>query len=177
MDVIDDADLPFIDNFVFIDDFSGTGKSFINELKKNTSRYNGKNVYFITINIMISATRKIECYCRENNIKIIILSEFRQDKTFSRNLFDDNSKAKEEITTMSEDLIIPESEIMGFKKSQALVAFYNNTPNNTLGFIRYDTKKYNSIFPRRNDIVPGWINMKRARMARKTTNYNSKAEE
>ena len=55
----------------------------------------------------------------------------------------------------------------------ALVAFYNNTPNNTLGIIRYDTKSYTSLFPRKNDHVPHWMQLKKRKQGRTRANYNN----
>lgn len=174
MDAMEDDDWLHIDNIIFIDDFSGTGKSFTNELEKNTRRYENKNVYFITINIMTVAIENIQKYCSENNINITLLSAFKHEKVFNCDIFDNNEKAKAEITSVSKELKIPKNEILGYHKSQALIAFYNNTPNNTLGIIRYNTQTYISLFPRKDDKVPGWLEMKKKRMLRKTANYNNK---
>jgi hypothetical protein len=176
MDALDADDWQYIQNIVFIDDFSGSGKSFIDELKKNPDRYSGKNVFFITINSMILAIEQINAYCSENNIHIVLLSAFTQEKAFERNMFDDNSRAKDEIRTMSKDFQIPKNEIFGYQKGQALIAFYNNTPNNTLGFIRYDTETYKSLFPRRDDPVPTWMKLKKDKMKRSQTNYANKVD-
>lgn len=165
-----------IDNIVFIDDFSGSGKSFIDELSKEPSRYIGKNIYFITINIMRNAMETIKKYGEDNNLNIILLSAFEQGKAFERNLFIDNDAAKQEIETISKDFKIPSNQILGYKKSEALIAFYNNTPNNTLGFIRYDTESYKSIFPRKNDPIPSWMSLGENKSKRKIMNYNIKAK-
>lgn len=167
-------DFKYIENVVFIDDFSGSGKTFLDEIKKNPSIYKGKNIYFITINIMYKAVKAIEEYSETNGLNIILLSALKQEKAFERRLFCNDSDAKREIKEMSLEFKIPENEVMGFKKSQALIAFYNNTPNNTLGFIRYDTDTYNSIFPRNDDYVPQWLQLKKERMRRNKMNYNSK---
>jgi hypothetical protein len=69
---------------------------------------------------------------------------------------------------------IPPNEILGFKESESLMAFHNNTPNNTLGIFRFDTKNFKSIFPRNNDLKPNWYKMKCERERRKKQNYISK---
>ncbi len=176
MDVLDPEDWQHIENIVFIDDFSGSGDSFINELKKFPERYRSKNVYFITINTMINAAQKIKDYCKQNNILIVLLSAFNQKKAFESDLFEDNEKARQEINDMSKDLLIPQNERLGYKKTQALVVFYNNTPNNTLGFIRFNTDKYTSLFPRKNDEIPTWKEMRKKRHSRNAANYNNKVE-
>lgn len=166
----------YIENIVFIDDFSGTGKSFIDELSKDPSRYIDKKIYFITINIMSSAMEKIKKYGEDNSLNIILLSAFQQSKAFERDLFVDNDAAKKEIETISKDFKIPSEQILGYKKSEALIAFYNNTPNNTLGFIRYDTETYKSIFPRKNDPIPPWQSLGKSKGKRKIMNYIVKAK-
>lgn len=165
-----------INNIVFVDDFSGSGKSFIDELKKNPSRYANKNVFFITINIMENAITAINEYGKENNINIVLLSALKQKKAFERELFFDDNVARKEIENMSESFEIPNNEILGYLQTEALVAFYNNTPNNTLGFIRYDTKGYKSIFPRKNDPLPSWRYYEKNKSKRKKMNYTVKAK-
>lgn len=174
MDALEEEDWQYIQNVVFIDDFSGSGKSFIDELKRHPDRYKGKNVYFVAVNIMISAVGKINEYCKKNEINVVLLSAFSQEKAFERGLFDNDEEAKAEIRAMSSSLQIPKEEALGYHKGQALVAFYNNTPNNTLGFIRYDTDQYRSLFPRKNESVPTWMKMKRDRLSRSKTNYANK---
>lgn len=173
IDLLEDEDFQYIDNIVFIDDFSGSGKSFIDELKKKPERYKNKVVYFIVINVMYKALDEIQVYAKENNLEIVVLSAVQQGKAFERSLFEDDTAAKNMIVEMSKGLQIPKDDTLGFHKCQALVAFYNNTPNNTLGFIRYDTDEYKSIFPRKDDYVPGWMRMKKERLRRKQTNYNN----
>ena len=164
----------YIQNFVFIDDFCGSGKSFINELKKDPERYKNKNVFFITIHAMMQAFDSVRLYCSKAGINIILLSAFTQDKAFEQNYFEDNALAKNEVMNMSKILNIPKSARMGYDDSQSLVAFYNNTPNNTLGFIRYDTENYKSIFPRRKDHIPQWQVMTKRSHRRSMANYNNK---
>lgn len=176
MDVLDPEDWDYIQNIVFIDDFSGSGDTFISELKKCPDRYKGKSVYFITINTMIQAVRKINNYCSKNNISVVLLSIFNQEKAFERGLFEDDEKAKNEIREMSDSLLIPSEAIFGHKKTQALVVFYNNTPNNTLGFIRYNTDKYKALFPRRDASVPTWMKLRKERHRRNAANYRNRVE-
>lgn len=174
MDTIDEEFWKYIENIVFIDDFSGSGKSFTDELEKCPNRYKGKNIFFVTINIMLSATKKINDYCKEKGINVVLLSAFNQEKAFERDLFENNSKAKEEIKIISKKFDIPKNEIFGFRKGEALIVFYNNTPNNTLGIIRYNTKQYSSLFPRKDETIPDWAKMQREKIKRQNANYNNK---
>lgn len=173
LDLIRTEDWAYISNIIFIDDFSGTGKTFIDEIKKQPSRYFGKRVFFIVINIMQLAIDEINKFAKESGLEIVCLAFEIQSKAFERNLFADEFKAKANIEAMSKGLGIPTHHILGYKGTESLVAFYNNTPNNTLGFIRYDTENYRSIFPRRNDPKPSW-QMVDASKKRKAANYNNK---
>ena len=173
---IDDWQWGYVENIVFIDDFSGTGQSFIEELKKSGGRYYGKSIYFITICIMEDAIKKIKDYSREKNINIFPIYYYMQKKTFTRNLFKNNTDAKNLLIMLTEYLKIPKRESpLGFNESESLVAFHNNTPNNTLPVIRYDTEEYTSLFPRRHGKKPSWQRMKSEKKLRKNANYNNKS--
>ncbi|OQB13597.1 MAG: hypothetical protein BWY15_01672 [Firmicutes bacterium ADurb.Bin193] len=165
----------YVKNIVFIDDFSGTGKSIIKELKKNESRYIGKNIYFITICVMEDAIQKIKNYSKLKKMNIVPVFCFMHKKTFARELFENNEDAKDSFIALTTYLKIPEWEYpLGFEKSEALVAFHNNTPNNTLSIIRCDTKEYKSLFPRRHENKPFWDKMKSQSKGRKVANYKNK---
>lgn len=176
IDKLDIEDFEYIENIIYIDDFGGSGKTFITEIEKYPEKLKGKNVYYITINIMLSAINKIREFCDENGIKVVFLSTYEQKKAFNRNLFTDDERAKNEITEMSKELSISEHFILGFEGTQALVVFFNNTPNNTLGFIHDDSDNYKSIFPRRHDPKPTWMKYKENRIKKGKTNYNNKKE-
>lgn len=176
INAINDSQWDYVKNIVFIDDFSGTGQSFIKELQKSEERYCGKNIYFITICIMEDAINKIEDYSQKKNINISPIYYYIQKKTFTRDLFKDNTAAKNHLLMLTKYLKIPEREShLGFNESESLVAFHNNTPNNTLPVIRYDTEEYTSLFPRRHDRKPSWHSMKSEKKRRKTANYNNKS--
>lgn len=176
-DRIGDKAWACIENIVFIDDFSGSGDTFIDEIDRQPERYKNKNIYFIIIDIMRETIIRIQKHCKSMDINCFIISAFQQDKAFEKKLFNDEKEACSQIKGMSERLNIPSSHIMGYKNSQALVAFYNNTPNNTLGFIRYNTDKYTSIFPRKNDATPEWLRMQKRERGRKNANYSNMANE
>lgn len=125
---------------------------------------------------MIHAIEKIQEFCKSNDINFFCLSAYTQEKAFCRNLFSDNESAKREYVQLSKKLLIPDNVILGRYKSQSLVAFYNNTPNNTLGLIHEDNDCYKSIFPRRKDKIPKWQIMKKDRKLHNSTNLNNKIE-
>lgn len=176
MSLINDEQWKYIENIVFIDDFCGTGKTFINEIKKFKERYNGKKIFYIVIVTAKKGLEKINIYSKDNNLLINLLPKFTQEKIFEQNLFDNNESAKQLLIRLSEEFKIQKFERLGYDKSESLVAFYNNTPNNTIGLMRYDTDIYKSLFPRKNDKKPLWKTMKKDEKERKMTNYNNKVE-
>lgn len=164
----------FINNIVFIDDCSGSGSSFKKYIKPQIDILRNKNIYFISIHNMKQAIENIMCFANENKINIKLINAVIQGKAFLHKCFGENGEdAKSKIINTSKLLKIPKCDILGFKESESLMAFYNNTPNNTLGIFRCDTEEYKSIFPRRSDIKPKWQIMKKQKEARKMQNYNS----
>lgn len=64
-----------------------------------------------------------------------------------------------------------ENDIFGFSKSESLVSFYNDTPNNTLGVFWKNTSKNNALFPRNNERKPAWMRFKSDKKQRNESNY------
>lgn len=175
-DALDADEWEGIKNIVFIDDCSGSGKTFCDYITERQRRYQGKNIFFITIHIMDEANRQIQKTSGRLNLNIQIVNSTIQSKAFTSKLFGDDEKpveAKDLVVRFSETVKIPRHEILGFEESESLMAFYNNTPNNTLGFLRYDTKCYFSIFPREKTVLPNWRKAAKEKQSRKIRNYNA----
>ena len=177
LDAIHDYQWPYIENIIFIDDFSGSGKSFLDEINKHLVLFHNKRVFLIAVSVMEAAQDKILAFCEKNEIDCTLLCGVKQAKAFERDLFIDNELEKERLIALSTRLSIPAYTHLGFvdpetgDASQSLVAFYNNTPNNTLGILRYDVSNgYFSIFPRNSDPKPIWQAIKNTKN-RKVTNY------
>ncbi len=166
-----------IKKIIVIDDFSGTGESLITEIDNNLHMYKGKEIFFISIGIMEDAILNIQHYCETIDARITFIYAFVQKKAFQRDLFENEADAYKAITNISKKLKIPEIWIMGYGESQALVAFYNNTPNNTLGVLHYDTDKYRSIFPRERERIPSWKKLQKQKKMRENANYCNKTKE
>ena len=65
--------------------------------------------------------------------------------------------------------------MLGYKNTEALVAFYNNTPNNTLPIFWTDVEDNKALFPRNDDEKPSWKMMKRDKELRSESNYLRKS--
>lgn len=168
-----------INNVVFIDDFSGSGQSFLEELEKHKEKLKDKTVVFLTVCIMENAIKNIKAYGNTNKINIDIFSVKSQDKAFECDYFDCNESSKNKILKMSCKIGLINKEddtFLGWNDSQSLVSFYNNTPNNTLKFIRQDSEKYFSLFPRGRQVSnlrPKVSTLKKGKENRKKENYKN----
>ncbi len=158
----------YINNIVFIDDFSGTGKSIIKELDKHKVNFENKNVFIVVISLMAEAKKALENYGRINNINIACIFGECRNKIFEQVEF---KADKGKYNLMTDSLLIKWP--LGYEETQSLIALYNNTPNNTLGFIHNESKKYTPIFPRIKDYRPKWQQMSDAKKNRKAANYNN----
>ena len=84
---------------------------------------------------------------------------------------------------ISRKMCIPKERVFGQYRSEALVAFYNNTPNNTIGLFCYSTDSYDAPFPRSIEQSPSWksrptpSSMKKDKEIRKQNNYNAKTKQ
>lgn len=165
----------YIQNVVIIDDCSGSGGTLIKYLNKsnNFSFFKDKKIFFIAIHVMKEALLSIEKFSKEKNLEIRVIYMHQQDKAFNDKYFEGKAELKNEFICISKNLKIDNRHILGFEDSEGLFAFYNNTPNNTLGVFWCNTEKCHAIFPRKNDEKPMWWNLKGQRKHRKNQNFLS----
>lgn len=140
------------DYIVFFDDIIGTGQTVIDFLNVNINRIRKIKIYIICLVIMEEAYIKIDMHKIENNLDIVVEYKIKQKKAFTKGyIFNHNNEEKENKISSLEVSIWenPHSKyILGRDQTQALVAFYRNTPNNTLSSIWYNRKNWPSIFKR-----------------------------
>ncbi len=168
---IEEENWKYIENIVYIDDFSGTGKSIKYELKKHLGKLYGKTVYIIVVSLMINSKNRLEQFGNVEGFNVIWLYGECRRKAFMQNIFENDQKALTNYQILANQIGIP--EYLGRDKTQALVAFYNNTPNNTLGFVHGKSESYFPIFPRRFYKTPSWQSISKDSEKRKKANYNN----
>ena len=169
MEYVDD-----IKNIVLIDDFSGTGKTFLDFVKKYLEHLRNIHVYFLVVHIMENAFNKIRKFAESNGMNITVLYISCTSKAFSK--MEDLRDKKKEFICESANLGISRTYALGYNDSEALVAFYNNTPNNTFGVFWMDTENHVSLIPRRKERRPSWLNLKKEREKRGFSNYMKEVE-
>ena len=163
-----------IKTIICIDDFCGSGKTFLDFIKKYLEYLTGKNIYYVVIHTMQDAKNEIYSFSKENDVDINIISTNISDKAFSINY--DLGNRKETFIRESGKIGIKSQYVLGFNGSEALVSFYNDTPNNTLGVFWKETSMNTPLFPRKNDKRPAWQIMNKNKVTRSASNYLKKVE-
>lgn len=157
-DILLTHDIEYIANLkdykyiIFIDDFIGSGKTFIEEYKKIkrlknwTQNSDFKKIYLLCAVIMEEGKIKI----KESFSEIEIYAEER-NKVFQNNKSPltalKNLLPLKTIATKYGQTINPVAPL-GFDNGQALISFFHGTPDNTLPIIWIKDKNWNDIFPR-----------------------------
>lgn len=137
-----------------VDDYSGTGKSFIktvdkmlhvNELVQNTK------FYFLTLHITKRAIKQINEYAKDVGINIKIVSLDCSDEAFKKNYIYNEIEAERKKRQYAQICINQNMDkyVLGFEDVSSLVAFHYNTPNNTLGLFWQDLMDFSALFPRK----------------------------
>ncbi len=169
-----------IDNIILVDDCSGTGKTLTDYVRENALVYKNKRIFYIIIHAMEESLEKIAQCAAELDVSIVPLYSIARCKAFINPVLgDDLIVIKTSFVDLSQSLGIPQPHILGYEESEGLMAFHNNTPNNTLGLFRWVDKRYKAIFPRTNDPRPEWQRKETLdklindRKRRRAQNYNA----
>ena len=162
---------PYFDTVVLIDDICGSGDTLKAFLKDRYDIFKDKRIIYVVICAMSNAITRIERFASDKGLNIFIECSERFDKAFENS---ELTCRKDEFKRLSESLDIYEEDIFGHRKAESLVAYYNNTPNNTLGVFRKVTSKNHAIFPRDKDEKINIDEMKKASETRKRNNYNNR---
>ena len=140
---------------VVVDDYSGTGKTFIKTVDKMlqvSSLVQDTNFYFLTLHITRRAVEQIEEYAKDVGININIISLDYSEEVFKKDYIYNEieaEKKKRHYTELCRKHMI-EKYVLGFDDVSSLVAFHYNTPNNTLGIFWQDLVEFTALFPRKN---------------------------
>ncbi len=176
IDELDPLSWEYIDTVVLVDDFCGSGDTFIDFIKAHKNLVQRKNVVYAAIHMMQDAITKIEKFASNSRMNIKPVYCKSTDKAFD-NLDNDDIRLKFLEISQKVGIVNEKNDVWGYKKTEALIAYYNNTPNNTLGLFRKDTEKNKAIFPRRNEMRPGWLRqMQEEKKRRQVSNYRRKAK-
>lgn len=137
-----------------VDDFSGTGKTFIKTIeqyRKMAPQVENSEIYFLVLHITETANQKIQAYSHDIGINIKIISVDDSQATFKAGYLYEEIAAQKNRKGYSDiysRLALSKDYTFGFEEVEALVAFHYNTPNNTLGLFWQDLAGFCALFPR-----------------------------
>lgn len=172
-----------IENVVIIDDFCGSGSSLKSFFEAYGEWFSGKTVYYLVTYAMDEAVQALYTAATEYNVTLHVLFTNHAVKAFNNIAITDTpDEARKLIKSFSQSVDIPRDRRLGKYKSESLVSFYSDTPNNTIGIFCYDTEKYFSIFPRARESSetvkrPTPLSMREEKKQRNIQNYNASAKE
>jgi len=143
---------PKVKHVILIDDFVGSGKTFIDEycdikdIKSKVDYCKIKNVYLMAPVVMSQAYIKIKNRFPEVEIICERRNKIFDTKNSPFNLFKNRSSLK--TLSYKYGKAIRESPY-GYGGAESLISFFYGTPNNTLPIIWSDKNKWKPIFPRK----------------------------
>lgn len=125
----------------------------------------------LVVEIMEEAQSAIKKYADEAEIDIVIIAHKVKEKALKKS----DIVIRDKFIDMSKRQEISDTSILGFKEAEALMAFYNNTPNDTLGIFWFSSVKNVPIFKREKVAEPGWKKIKKDKKERRRQQYEAKS--
>lgn len=159
-----------INKVVYVDDCSGTGEQFTKFIKRQKKSFGNKQIILVVIEATEDATAYIKEELTGLGLNIDIVAYTTKEKAL-KNMVE---KEKKLFYEMSQKRDIHETYVLGYKNAEALMAFYNNTPNDTLGLFWFMSEKNKPIFPRELEQRPGWKLSNDKKKKRSREQYESK---
>ena len=169
VDYIDELEWNNIKKVVYVDDCSGTGTQFVKFMKRQKKSFLNKQVVLVVIEIVEEAEIYIKKELANEGIHIEIIAHTTKEKAF-KNMLEEEKKL---LYYMSKKQGIGQKYILGYKDAEALMSFYNNTPNDTLGLFWYPSEENEPIFSRKLEEEPGW-KLKDSKKKRRRQQYEAK---
>lgn len=169
LDGIKDSEWNKIKKVVYVDDCSGTGTQFVNFMGRQKKSFLNKQVVLIAIEVVEEAEIYIKNELAKKGIRMEVIAHNMKEKAL-KNMLEQEKKI---LYNMSQRKGISQEYILGFKDAEALMSFYNNTPNDTLGLFWYPSEGNKPIFPRNFEEEAGW-KLKKSKEKRRRQQYEAK---
>lgn len=171
-DLIDEDIVP--ETLVFVDDFFGSGQTFIENLQQLIEAapdLQNSEIFFLSIHGSEIGFNAITKFAQECNMKISIEYLDYSSEAFKEDyIFDvvNASLRKKEYIELCKTHGVPSCEHLGYNDVQALVAFEFNAPNDTLGLFRHSADDFAQLFRRKEKYRTTLSNMRAEAKKRKT---------
>ena len=164
-----------VDSIVIIDDCCGTGGSLEKFMKFSGKDFTGKTVYYLVLHFLEQSKAMILHIENTYGVTIKVLAINSRMKASEIVSGANAQETRKAVKAASEVMKINPKYFLGQDDSEGLMAFYNNTPNNTIGLFWYQSEKNNPVLPRDFGVVPKWRpeakQMKENKRKRKESNY------
>ena len=137
---------------VIVDDFFGSGNTiikFLSDLLSQNKNLINYKLYFLVMQGTEIGKINIETFAKDNNLNLRIVARKISAKAFAPdNIYSslDVDFYKNKYSKICDDRNITLK--FGYEEVEALVSFYYNSPNNTLGAFWCDVNNFKSLFPR-----------------------------
>jgi len=161
-DFNNEFDITKVKNIVLIDDVIGTGDTLIDSLYRLISTspelLNNKKIYILSLINLKKGIENVKRFSKEKEWDLRFINDSYIESIFlNENLYPNETGAREDkkiIRKYERKIASRNIDIMGYRRSEALLAFYFNTPNNTLStFWNKVDNEWSPFFPRDKDDV------------------------
>lgn len=156
-----------ITNIAIVDDYMGSGNTIVNYLKKLldiNKELSKKNIVILVLQGSQIGKQTIDNFAKDNNLKISVIASKYSKKAFdSDNIYSNNEVAlhRSNYSKIYDKRINSGNYKFGYKEIEALVSFYYNTPNNTLGLFWQNICGFKGLFERHKKTNTTLSSMKR----------------
>ncbi|MDH2331029.1 phosphoribosyltransferase-like protein [Paenibacillus polymyxa] len=160
-DFYDENDLSSYRNIVLIDDIVGSGDTLIDFIERTLITcpdfFSERKIYILPILCLNKGRENLLEYAKDTGLEVEFLDTEDANKVFSNpNIYPDiklGAKAKKIVKRFEESVASKPIYALGYKRSEILVAFYFNTPNNTLATFheQNDDLPWHPVFPRKKN--------------------------
>lgn len=149
--VIDNED---IRNIAIVDDYFGSGGSIIKYLTRlfeTSEKLKNKNIFILVLQGSLVGKQAIEKFAEDNKLNITIVANKYSKKAFeSGHIYSlkDVDFHKTKYSNIYDKKIDNPNFKFGYDEIEALISFYYNTPNNTLGLFWQNICGFQGLFER-----------------------------
>lgn len=150
--IIQEIDCP--QNIVLVDDYFGSGKTITSYLKKLlqlSPNFTEKNIYFLALHGSNIGEKYINDFANQCGLKLKVITLKSSSKAFDKDNIYKNLDAdihRKTYSSIYDKHAIKNLLKFGYCEIEALVSFYYNTPNNTLGIFWQNLIGFKSLFKR-----------------------------
>lgn len=163
-------------HIVFIDDYSGSGESFINIIDywiNKKPEFRNFEIVFLVVNISKLGLTNINLYKENNKLSISIISIDVSEKAFKPgNIFKADACFNKRVEYLKQcERLSLKSSPFGYEETEALIAFDTCVPNNNLATFREKSDKYKPLIYRERPKISDFEKRQKNKYIENTERY------